>query len=171
MIHDNGSRPFTVVITNEKITVFLTENNKEILSKNYKEIYIGDNLLRAPDYASYKGNTILIQTTSKKYIYIGEIIYEFELATGDTLVKYYSPVGNSDVPYAYILGEKFIYFMWDKTYFPVELFDIKKDANRQMINYTITPFTEKDSEYLTMRKNFEKGCKKMKVKLLQKRIV
>jgi hypothetical protein len=173
-IHDNGSRPFTAVVVPGKVTVFTDE--KEILSKKYKEIYIGDNLLASPDFDSkkgdpfFKGNTLLAQIGAKKYMYIGESIYEFELAAGDTFVQYYSPVGNNDVPYAYVLGEKFIYFMWDKTYFPTDLFDLKKDASMQMIHYTIKPFTDKDPEYLAMRKRFEKEGKKMKVKVLQKRI-
>jgi hypothetical protein len=59
--------------------------------------------------------------------------------------------------------------MWDKSYYPVELFDLKTDATRQMIRYTATPAREKGNEYMEMRKEFAKHGKKLKLKMIKGR--
>jgi hypothetical protein len=41
--------------------------------------------------------------------------------------KYYSPVGNSAVPYPYAVGQKYVYLMLDNEYEPVEDFDLTKE--------------------------------------------
>lgn len=60
------------------------------------------------------GNSILIQISDHKYIYVGNIIYEF--ATDEKIIDYVSPVGNSDVPYPVAIGSDNVYFMLDKQF-------------------------------------------------------
>lgn len=55
----------------------------------------------------YDGNTILIQTEKNMFIYIQRDIEEYII--DDTILDYYSPIGNNDVPYPYAIGEKNIY--------------------------------------------------------------
>ena len=43
------------------------------------------------------------------YVIISSTIVEFPLK--DRVIKYYSSVGNSDVPYSIILGKKNVYFI------------------------------------------------------------
>ena len=187
MIHDNGGRPFIAEDTKSEknVVVYKTkvvdesarhweyERGNKVLTTPYERIFVGDNLLKDPNYAELgwaKGNSLLLQISNKRYVYVGDCVFSFEPVDGDVIVKYYSPVGNNDVPYPYAVGKKYVYLMWDKSYYPVELFDLKKDASAQMIRYTITPPPEKGSEYMEMRKEFEKHGKKIKLKMIQKRV-
>lgn len=62
---------------------------------------------------SFEGNTVLIQVTSKTYIYIGSEINIF--VSNECITNYYSYVGNNSVPYPVALSENYIFFMLDKT--------------------------------------------------------
>jgi hypothetical protein len=163
MIHDNYSVPFIVDVAPGKATVFETifEENKEfkkaavIKEIAYKKIWIGDNMLGGKYYVKkgvYKGNSILIQAASGKYVYVGRTMMEFSLQPGDTVVQYNSPVGNNDVPYPSIIGKDFIYFMWEAVnngpgYTPAAPFDKKKNATIQMmvdINVKVKPLKHRE---------------------------
>jgi len=113
-IHDNGGRPFCVHV-NKNIVIICEYGSGKILYV-YKalKIYIGIDHLTV-----YDGNSILLQMTKKRFIFIGWNIYEFEIE--DDIVKYYSPVGNNDVPYPVLQGTKYVYFMIDYSYVDIEL--------------------------------------------------
>lgn len=117
-IHDNGSRPFMVVINKTRVYVYKktdleTDNyDKEILDIKVKEIFIG----KHSGDKNFNSNSILLQLTNSKFICITDSIFEFELEKGDEIVKYFSEVGNSDVPYPVLLGKNNFYSMVDKTY-------------------------------------------------------
>ena len=186
MIHDNGGRPFIVhdtkseknaavyktKVVDKDADIWEYEQANKILTTSYQRIFVGDNLLKDPHYDELglaKGNSILLEISDKRYIYVGDCVFSFEPVDEDTILKYYSPVGNNDVPYPYAVGKKYVYFMWDKSYYPVELFDLKRDATDQMIRYTARPLREKGDEYMEMRKEFAKHGKKLKLKMIQKR--
>ena len=88
----------------EKINEFY---NMLVFKTKYKDIFIGED----PAWSAAKGNSILVNKNDKDYIFIGECVYVFQ--PEDKIVKYFSPVGNSNVPYPYAIGEKYIYFMID----------------------------------------------------------
>ena len=44
----------------------------------------------------------------------------------DLVKKYISPVGNSDVPYPYIIGKNYSYLILENKYIPNYLLDLKK---------------------------------------------
>jgi hypothetical protein len=170
-IHDNGGRPFQVTVSGKKVTVMMNMDDFEIVNGKYTtinnppkqlfsidvaEVFVGKKS-PAGGYDGLKpskaeGNSILLHVSGNKYRFIGQDIYDFSPLNGDKIVKYYSDVGNSDVPYPFAVGEKFIYFMIEKTAVPVEMFDLKKDVYGQY-------YTEID----------KKSVKKMKVKVVQKR--
>jgi hypothetical protein len=83
------------------------------------------------------GNSILLQTATNRYVFIGDCVYEFSLQEGDSVVTYVSPVGNNDVPYPYIIGEKFTYLLLgsgDKlgpNYIPNSALDLSIDVYPQ----------------------------------------
>ena len=52
----------------------------------------------------FDGNSILVHISENKYVYIGSSIYSFESQA--KIIRYISPVGNSDVPYPYAIDEK-----------------------------------------------------------------
>jgi hypothetical protein len=183
MIHDNGGRPFIVDDTKSEknAVVYKTkyieegdtyEKTTKVLTTSYERIFVGDNLMKDPHYEEVgwaRGNSLLLQISEKKYVHVGDCVFSFEPVDEDVILKYYSPVGNNDVPYPYAVGKKYVYFMWDKSYYPVEFFDLKKDATTQMIRYTIMPPREKGHDYMEMRKEFEKLGKKLKLKMIHKR--
>ena len=69
---------------------------------------------------------------------IGHIIYEFE--TSDQIQKYYSNLGNNDVPYPVAVGEKNAYFMLDRKYVAKEnIYRNVKSAKKFKIS-TCSPF-------------------------------
>ena len=47
--------------------------------------------------AKFTGNSILLQITQNKYVFIGDKIFSF--APKSEIKKFVSPIGNSDVPY------------------------------------------------------------------------
>jgi len=169
MIHHNYSVPFIVDVSAGKATVFKAtfEDNKAfekaavIKEIAYKQIWIGDNLLGSKYYAKkglYKGNSILMEIAGGKYIYVGHKMMEFSLQPGDSIVEYYSPVGNNDVPYPSIMGKNFVYFMWEAArdgpgYTPAAPFDRKKDASNQIM-VTLTPTIKPLKYKILSRKGF-----------------
>jgi predicted secreted acid phosphatase len=101
---------------------------KKIKSVNYKKLFVGDNLLKFKNYAKKgqeKGNTILLQITDNKFIYIGEMIKIITLKN-DMINSYISPVGNSDVPYPYIIGKNYTYLILENKIIPNNILDLKK---------------------------------------------
>ena len=64
------------------------------------------------------GNTILLQQSQKKIIFIKHKIFKFEISY--KFVKYYSIVSNASIPYPILLGDKNIYFMLDQKFISLE---------------------------------------------------
>lgn len=140
-IHDNFGRPFRVFVSDDGKKVYIYKDvntgtlkepadySKLIKEVKAKEIYIGKSTGHAagadhrPDEAkTFVGNTILLQISANKYIYIGSSIYEFEME--DKVDKYFSMVGRNDVPYPVLLGTENVYFMLedDHKYLPRDKF-------------------------------------------------
>lgn len=144
--HDNGGRPFLVFVNgNTNLHIYRIPENVHIdfedydklkkqyynqLIKSYKttKIWIGKHTLKdQPDKywnpKNSKGNSILAQLDNNKYLHIGSNIYEFTTPNNDTIIKYYSMIGNNDVPYPIALGEKYLYQMLDCSYISREAFN------------------------------------------------
>lgn len=64
-------------------------------------------------------------------MYIGSVIYTFQTVDNESIVHYYSPVGNSVLPYPSAIGESHTYLMLDKVSIPNTYLDLKKDAYTQ----------------------------------------
>jgi hypothetical protein len=125
-VHDNGGRPFMVIVQPKEIRVYAGIYDFETESEIYKAL-----VLTVSSYAGYwvgthkthylgakwtRGNSILIRVENSKYISIGSNIYQFE--TKDEIYDYHSEVGNNDVPYPIALGTDNIYFMVEESYVP-----------------------------------------------------
>lgn len=139
-IHDNGGEPFVVVDLGERVAIYKnkfdqqTEEysvDKKLMDVPYKKIFVGDNDMGYPGYAPKgegKGNSILLQLTKEKYMFIGWNISTFDIVKGDEIIKYYSPIGNSDVPYPFAVGRKYTYLMIENVYLPNEVLDFSNDV-------------------------------------------
>lgn len=127
-IHNNYSKPYLVIIKDDIAEIYKdNKNNYDKLYKKYKFIkkYIGKSsgLSKAcahkkEDSKLFNGNTIILQLTTTKYVYIGPTIYEFNIK--EKVKKYYSPVGNNDIPYPVLLTSEYIYFMLDRKKVAIE---------------------------------------------------
>jgi hypothetical protein len=148
-IHDNGSRPFFVDVMGKIVTIsknmdtfkkvdgkFVDIKNppKNLYTLTTDKVFIGK---KSPNggYDGLKpseaeGNTILVQI-GEKYTYIGHEIYEFLPVKGDTIVKYYSNIGNSDVPYPYAIGKTHVYIILDGVAIEKSYFDMSDDIYEQ----------------------------------------
>ena len=160
--HDNGTRPFRVDIYDDIVKVYVSKNNEYVPTKykykNYVKVFKGIDKI-----SKIHGNSILIQMKTK-YVFIGDSIYEFK--TNDVITKFYSSIGNSDVPYPIAVGEKNIYFMLDKVFSPLSVF---KEDKYKTFHDAYTVFygygTNKQSH-----KNIQDTKKKMKgLKIIKKR--
>jgi len=175
-IHDNGGRPFRVEIQGNNVSVWKNMNEYELVKGKFVTIekpekhcfdfeadvlFIGK---KSPDggYDGLKpkeaeGNSILLQTGSK-YVYIGSEIYEFAPVKGDTIIKYYSNVGHSDVPYPYAIGKTHVYILLEKVAIPLDFFEGMKGIYEQFYKLQAARGHQKDK------------VMKLKTKMLQKRL-
>jgi len=143
-IHNNGTRPFVVEDDGKVATVFKTVYakgadaytlGKQVVYQAYKKIFVGDNDLKISMYdrkGRGKGNSILLQISANKYMYIGHTIYTFESL--DIIQAYYSPIGNSDVPYPWAIGTSHTYFMLDAVAVPSKFID-PNEKNAYQVYY------------------------------------
>lgn len=199
LIHDNGGRPFRVDIQGMKVSVwknmdeyglvdgkFVTTKHpmKHILDFTAEKIFIGK---KSPDggYDGLKpkeaeGNSLLLQTGSK-YVFIGWEIYEFSPVKGDTIVKYYSDIGNNDVPYPYAIGKTHVYILLEKVAVPLDFFHSMKEIYQQYYEAdNILPMCLKGYDPKNICKDrkaareriqeLKEKTLKLKTKTLQKRI-
>ena len=136
IIHIPKKETFVDVGAN-KLSIYARDyNNPSAEPKHFKDytvrrIWIGDDTLKFGRKIgwtpSMKGNSILAQLPGGKMLYIGSQIYEFSMLPGDEPVTYSSYVGNSDVPYPFLVGKKHTYLMIEHVTIPNEHLAAKKD--------------------------------------------
>lgn len=121
--HDNGGRPFEVKVFSEgAIGVYHhDEGEAEIWRhRSPQHIFLGED----PHSESKDkdiGNSVLVKIDKNNYVFIGSEIFSFK--TTDEIKTFVSPIGNSDVPYPYAIGTKFVYLLIENVFFPVEQFE------------------------------------------------
>ena len=147
--HDNGGRPFKVVVDNKKVYVYKHKKYDEDTDTNlyskksikyekknffkYKNIFIGKSpknktTINSGGYgAKFTGNSILLQITQNKYVFIGHIIFSF--TSKSEIKKFVSPVGNSDVPYPYAIDIDGRYYLMIEDVIIDKITNIKKYDN------------------------------------------
>ena len=106
-IHDNGGRPFEVLITPTSIQVYSNQDKWNKTWKNYLNIWIGED--ECDKKFSY-GNNILVHLSKNQYLFIGMEIVSFTLKR--KVVDFYSPIGNNDVPYPWFSDDQnYVYLL------------------------------------------------------------
>lgn len=146
-IHDNGGRPFKVVINKGFVRIYRMveindtdedENEHENKYENFpilifesqkNSIYIGKSPMiemtkfRCSYGPEFDGNSILVHLGDNTYVYIGDRIFSFKSLA--PIVNFVSPVGNSDVPYPYAIDSS------ENIYLLIEGIVIKKNTNTE----------------------------------------
>ena len=173
--HDNGGRPFKVIIDDNKVFVYkregynlenysvlYSEKSIKYLKKNFfecKKIFIGKSPLNEMTKFSggygkdFNGNSILLELENNKYIFIGSIIYSFE--SHSKIVIFKSPVGNSDVPYPYAIDNAGRYYLMIEDVV-IDKFTNKKEYDNDPYNYY---YEKKSIANILNIKNFYIGNK------------
>lgn len=144
LIHDNGDRPYCVRITDGQVDVFENPTDSDIpqTEEHYTKLVYsakflkrfvgkstGDDTFQLADHKKqdakkYVGNSMLFQIAGNKYVVVaGSAIFTFQTPDADSIIRFYSSVGRSDVPYPVAEGNTNIYFMLDKSYVPKAEFD------------------------------------------------
>ncbi len=115
---DNGAKKYKIVVSDKEININTNTNiNTELIYriKNYKKVFIGKNYVKYGLYDGlFIGSSILVELKNKEYMFIGHKIFKFK--TTESIIKYYSIMGNSSVVYPFALTENYAYLMLDNVY-------------------------------------------------------
>ena len=123
LTHDNGGRPFTVIIDNNDIKVYsnsFSDETEEYTTENFVlqihnpyQVFVGKSPLNEMTKFSggygpkFTGNSILIRPSEKlNYIFISFEIFSFN--TSSEILYFMAPIGNNDVPYPYAITNKYL---------------------------------------------------------------
>ena len=198
-IHDNGGRPFRVVVSDhgakdKKVAIYKDVNagtlkeeadySKLVKELTVKEVFVGKSTGNArgsdhrPDESHlFVGNSILLHVSGNKYMHVGSTIYEFQM--DDKVDHYFSMVGRNDVPYPVLLGTENVYFMLegDRCYLPREMLpaNLSKAQWEDCYTYFYGWTNPVDGTHRTdqerKKESLEQYAKKMKgYRLIQKRV-
>ena len=140
-----NDKQYEQLITPKGADKFARIYTKYVKYYSAEKVFVG---IDSQDRSFSRGNTILLKLPKHKkhplklnrYVFIESEIYEF--STTDKIVKYYSMVGNADVPYPIAVGEENVYFMLDRKYIPLKYFPKKikardfEEAYDLFYNYT-----------------------------------
>lgn len=147
-INDNATFPYVVFDYGGHVDIYNNHYNEatnrgdlkdKLMDVKYEQIFIGDNESNDPYWmfkrGVAKGNTILLKTDKDKYLFIGKGILSFSTKDGDTIRKFYSPIGGNYDSFACAVGDKYVYLLNDKKYALIGEFDINKDIIKQYYCY------------------------------------
>lgn len=159
-VHDNGSRPFKVIINNRAIHIYKFSYESEKYDTDIIKITKYSGYWYGYDSSGYRqhGNSILIKISDNEYIFVGWEIYSFK--TNNPIIDYISPLGNSDVPYPIAYNDSYVYFMLDKRYVSIDELDIDINVPNALNIY--------DSYYSLSIK--PSGKKFMELRMISKRL-
>jgi hypothetical protein len=69
----------------------------------------------------------------------------------DQFKKYYSSVGNSDVPYPILVGSEYVYFMLDGVYISKDLKNVDNNNYKDVYGLYYKELTKKCSKNKTIK--------------------
>jgi hypothetical protein len=148
-INDNAAVPFVVVDYGGGITSIYSnrfneltnrgELNNKLMDVKYEHMFLGDNGTNDPYWVFKRGvergNNMLMQTGKGKYLFVGKGILSFSAMKGDTIRRFYSPMGGNYDSFPYAVGDKYVYLLNEKKYAPISEFDMTKDVMMQYYCY------------------------------------
>jgi len=140
-INDNAACPFVVFdygggrasIYNNKLNELRGELKGKLMDVKYEQLFLGDNGTNDSYWifkrGGEKGNNILMQTAKGKYLFVGKGILSFSAMKGDTIRRFYSPMGGNYDSFPYAVGDKYVYLLNEKKYAPISEFDMTMAAD------------------------------------------
>lgn len=145
-INDNAVFPFVVVdygagrasIYNNRFNELTNrgELKDKLMDVKYEQLFLGDNGTNDPYWRVFeRGNNILMQTGKGKYLFAGKGILSFSAIKGDTIRRFYSPMGGNYDSFPYAVGDKYVYLLNEKKCAPISEFDMTKDVMMQYYCY------------------------------------
>jgi hypothetical protein len=119
-IHWNGDIPYVVHNFSEEKKLHVVNDELKLSHHfEYDQFYPGEDTYHLsyysdPMFAAFPhvapiGSTCLF-VKDDQYTLIGKKIFTFSLQPGDSFVAFCNVMGNSDVPYSYIIGKQYVYF-------------------------------------------------------------
>jgi hypothetical protein len=81
-------------------------------------------------------NTLLIDIGNNRYMHVGDELYTFKTLNGEKILQYYSPIGNSQVPYPYAVGENNTYLMLERAIIPNNSYSQTPHKDPYTVYYT-----------------------------------
>ena len=150
LTHFNGGRPFKVIIQPSTVLVYDnygSDDKLPLVFTDIRKLFVGKSPLTAMtefsgDYGkNFDGNSILLQTESLKYVFIGDTIYSFDAVAN--IVSYVSEVGNNDVPYPYAVDDQ------NNVYLMIEKVMVNNDINSSD-PYNDLLYSREDSKSIIM---------------------
>jgi hypothetical protein len=143
-INDNAACPFVVVdygggrasIYSNRFNELTNrgELNSKLMDVKYEKLFLGEK--NDPYWRAFeKGNNILMQTGKGKYLFVGKGIFSFSAMKGDTIRRFYSPMGGNYDSFPCAIGDKYVYLLNEKKCALISEFDMTKDVMRQYYCY------------------------------------
>ena len=137
-INDNAVCPFVVVdygggrasIYNNKFNEVTNrgELNDKLMDVKYQQLFLGEK--NDPYWRAFeRGNNILMQTGKGKYLFVGKGILSFSAIKGDTIRRFYSPMGGNYDSFPYAIGDNYVYLLNEKKCAPISEFDMTMTAD------------------------------------------
>lgn len=127
--HANGGRPFSIHKGDNFLYIFKhtlqTYDNVLNILTGDKEDENSSVIIELGAKGKKHTDELYFKTLKHKYLFVGTEIYSFE--TDEPITKYYSLIGNSNVPYPVGVSKDYAYFMLDKVY--IDKSEFPKDIN------------------------------------------
>lgn len=144
-ILDNGGYPFKVEVLSNCIKVYK-------LKKPDFEKYEETPILTFNEYIKLyvakekpKGNSLILHLKDDKYIFIGWNIYKITISDG--IKEFHSEINNSDVPYPYIVGNEYTYFLLENEKINNAYIDEYSNEDRNEVYYHTNDFRKYFEKY------------------------
>jgi hypothetical protein len=137
-INDNAACPFVVFdygggrasIYNSRFNELTNrgELKGKLMDVKYQQLFLGEK--NEPYWRAFeRGNNILMQTAKGKYLFVGKGILSFSAKNGDTIRRFYSPMGGNYDSFPYAMGDKYVYLLNEKKCAPISEFDMTMTAD------------------------------------------
>lgn len=113
----NGGDFFHVQVYDDGKLVTISTIGQDIVQIKYENVtnvFVGiDNARDWGNSYQWKrdGNSVLLHLKGNRYVFINDMVYEFDIGTHDEIQRLYSPTLNSFVPYPYATSKTNSYCM------------------------------------------------------------